>query len=209
MPAAPADIRDRVETDASDATIQALIDEAAGEIISRYGPYRNVAEPITVDVAGRRRRLDVWRPIDTGQTVSIVEHWVADDQDVFSASDYEGWLPDTGETTTGLDSTDFRIWNGGRTVERLYTGTHPMVYWGSRVEITYVPVDDTKQRDEVVRKLAIIGLAYQGLISQQVGDVQFMFGLRSASGGGSPLIYVDERERLLSSLQPRKGLMLR
>jgi hypothetical protein len=196
MPPTLADVRGRFETDLSDPSLQALIDEATGEIIRRFGPYRDTGTPITVTIKGRRRRLDLLRPLDASQSIAIVEYhslW--------------GW----GETDITLAADDYRVWFAGRQLERLHTGTNPRWHWGERVEVTYVPVDDTLQRDEVAVKLVILALNYQGVIDLKVGDVQTTYGQRSAgqNPGQSPLFYNVERDNLLKTLQPRRGLMLR
>lgn len=209
MPPAPADIRGRVETDLADPAIQAIIDEAVEEIEDRYGPYRDTSTPFSLTVEGRRRKLDLPRPLDTSEAVTLVEWIVADARDVEFASELDDAFIDVGQTSLTLDATDYRVWYGGRTLERLYTGAHPRVYWGSRVDLTYVPVDDTARRNEVATKLVILSLRYQGVIEERIGDVNVTYGLRSSSGGGSALVFADERERLLTSLQPRRGLMLR
>lgn len=201
------DVRGRVETDLTDPALEALIEAENAEIEKRFGP---AATPITITLKGRIRTLDILRPIDPGQPLKVTEYLVAEAADVEFASTVDEWWPDVGEVKKELDSTDYRVWNGGRTLERLYAGaaTFPRVYWGSRVEVAYTPVDETPQRDEVCMKLVLLSLVYDGLIETTVGEVRVTKGARS-SGGGSPLPYVDERERLLRTLQPRKGLLLR
>lgn len=211
MPPAPADIQARVETDLDTTHLQALIDEAVADIEDRYGPYRSTAvppAPIQIMLEGRRRMLEIMRPLDDTQAVSITEYITADPRDVEFSAYVEDWWPMVGEVATVLAADDYRVWHSGRTLERLFTGTNPRVFWGSRVQISYVPVDDTARRDEVVIKLVILGLAYQGVLEQRVGEVMTTFGPRTAAGGGSPILYQDEREKLLKTLEPRRGLML-
>lgn len=198
MPPTPTDVRGRFETDLSDESLQSLIDEATNEIISRFGPYRDAENPITVTVHGRRRRLDLLRPLDETEAESavIVEH-------------HSEW--GYGETDVTLAADDYRVWYTGRQLERIRTGTHPRHHWGDRVDVTYVPVDDTLQRDEVAVKIVILGLNYQGVIDQSVGEVKTTYGQRSAgqNPGQSPLFYNVERDNLLGTLQPRRSLLLR
>jgi hypothetical protein len=199
MPPTPTDIRGRFETDLADTALQSLIDEATSEITNRFGPYRDESNPITVTLHGRRRRrIDLLRPLDETQADSII------------ITEYHhpwGW----GETDLTLAADDYRVWWHGRTLQRLWTGTNPRRHWGERVDVTYVPVDDTLQRDEVAVKLVILGLNYQGVIDLKVGDVQTTYGQRSAgqNPGQSPLFYNVERDNLLKTLQPRRGLLLR
>lgn len=211
MPPTPDQIRDRFETDASDDTLSALIEEAVEEIEDRYGPYRDPDSPLVVLLPSRgRRRLDIPRPIDTSQPIQITEWLVADWEDVMFADAYEDSWVDVGETEHVLDDTDYRVWNRGRTLERLYTGAWPRVFWGSRVQVTYQPVDDTAKRDEVAVKLVILALQYQGSVSQRAGDVQTQFSsTRASTPGQSPLLYSDERDALLRRLAPRRGMLLR
>lgn len=198
MPPTPTDVRARFETDLPDEALQALIDEATSDIESRFGPYRDAENPITVTIEGRRRRLDLLRPLDAteAESIIIVEH-------------HSAW--GFSETEQTLTADDYRIWNGGRTLERIRTGTHPRHHWPDRVDVTYVPVDDTLKRDEVAVKLVILGLNYQGVIDQQIGDTKTTYGQRSAgqNPGQSPLFYNVERDNLLKTLQPRSGLLLR
>lgn len=220
MPPAPSDVRARFETDLPDQTIQATLDDAVQEIETRFGPYRDPDNPISVTLSGARRILSLPRPLDETQPVEIVEHWLTGGLDVEwpewdeTVELGEWWWEDSPpvddvDTPTTLADDDYRVWNGGRTLERLFTGTNPRIKWGMRADITYVPVDDTPRRDEVVTKLAILALQYQGVIEQKVGDVTNTYGMRSSASGGSPLVYAEERERLLSSIQPRHGLTLR
>lgn len=183
-------VRDRKETDISDPGVQALIDTAEGDIIARYGPYRDAddPEPITEDKIGNCRRIFVARPVDPDEAVTVTET--------------------AGTAVMELADDDYQTWNG-RWFERLHTGTNPKWEWAPKVTIAYVPIDDTVARSEVAIKLVILSIEYEGVIERDVGDVRTTHGLRSASGGGSPLVYVDERQRLLETLAPPAGVMIR
>lgn len=205
---APAAVTARFETDIADEAIQALIDQAEEEIVDRFGRYR-ADGPITETVRGRRRRLNILRPIDTSQPVTVVEWITADPEDVLFADELDDSFIDIGQEQLNLAADDFRVENRGRTIERLYTGTNPRVLWGSRADITYQPIDDTARRNEVTLKLVILSLQYQGVIDQKIGDTQTTYGQRSASQPGQALIaYTPEREALLQSLAPRRGLLI-
>jgi hypothetical protein len=186
-------VRDRKETDLSDDSVQALIDTAEADIIARHGPYAHDT-PITIQRSGDCKTINIARPIDAGATVAITET-------VDSPS---------GITETTLADDDYRLWTGGRWLERLHTGTNPRWQWPQLVEITYTPVDDTAERTEVATKLVILSIEYEGVIETRAGDTEITHGMRSAgSGGDSPLVFIEERERLLESLMPRGQVMLR
>lgn len=165
-----------------------MIDEANGEIVARWGPHANPISPITVTVDGRRRYLDLPRPIDTTQTVTIIEtrRW------------YDGWYGFGGADAVTLAVSDYIVSNGGRTLERLNSGTNPWWRWGTTVQITYVPVADGNQRQEVIIKLVQLAVAFDGNSSTRVGDVT-----------ESKFSYQAQRDKLLNSLKPRKGLLFR
>lgn len=181
-------VRARVETDLDDSELQNLIDEADAAITAQYGPAASPLNPVTITVDGRRRYLDVSRPIDTTQAVVIVEtrRW------------YDGAYGFGGTDITTLAVDDYLISNGGRTVERVTTGVNPWWRWGTTVQITYTPVDDTPQRQEVLIKLVQLAVTFDGTSMTRVGDVT-----ESKPG------YLSQRDELLYSLSPRKGLLFR
>jgi hypothetical protein len=186
-------VKERTDSDLGDPELQRLVDEALKTVLDRFGPNADTSSPITVMLEGRRRMLDLARPIDLVQPVTIVESvkWgeLALDDDWSFA----------GEDTTTLTSTDWRAWHEGRSLERLPTGPNSRWLWGSRVVITYVPQNDGNARQEVIIKLVQLDLNYGGgLNSQSIGDTSLNF-----------LDYDGERERLLRSLAPRKGLFVR
>jgi hypothetical protein len=182
-------VKERVSTDLTDPELQRIIDAANQEIIDRYGPHPDSTQPITVTQRGLVRMLDVTRPIDTGQTIVITE---------FVGS---GW---TVEESTVMASNDYRVWYRGRTLERLATGTTPRVRWGHRVVLTYTPQNDGDQRQEVIIQLTSLAISQRGggagsIRSLQVGDVKTEW---------ADSAYQKQREALLSSLAPRKGLLM-
>jgi hypothetical protein len=169
-------VKERIEHDLSDVELQALIDEATAEIDERYGDAADPATPIAVLLDGGGRSVFPNRPIDVDEAVEVVETVV------------------TTETTLAAD--DYRVWHGGRRLERLNTGTNPRPCWGHPVEITYVPVADSDQRDEIVIKLVQLSIEYEGVSSERVGDTSTNYR-----------DYTTERERLLASLAPNKFLI--
>lgn len=183
-------VQARIETDLDPDELQRLIDEADQEIIERFGPHADPDDPITVTVDGRRRKLDLARPADEAEGLAVTEHLTA-------------W--GLGDQATTLAADDWRLANGGRTVERLASGSNARSRWGDRVEVTYVPHDDANQRQEVIVKLVQLAVEYRGVASERVGDTTTSYTSGALAGG---LVYSAEREKLLGSLAPRKGLVI-
>lgn len=173
-----AQVRARVETDLADPDLVALLSDAQLAISERHGPDRDTAAPLTVDLLGGRRFVEVTRPIDVAEPFTVTE------------------LRDGIETV--LADTEFRLWDG-HTLERL---NEPC--WGEVVTISYVPVDDQARRDEVEIKLVMLAVEYEGVTERSVGDVDTRhFGSGEAGG----IIYSDERETLLESLSPTRAVV--
>lgn len=187
-------VQARIETDIAPDELQLMIDEILAEIEDRYGASADPDNPVAITVEGLRRKLDLVRPMDVAQDVAIVEHIGRHHWDT---------------TVQTLATDDWLAWNGGRTLERLNTGTHPRIRWGHRVDVEYVPINDGNQREEVVIKLVQLNVEYEGVIERQVGDVRTTHGPRSPQPGQSALGYQEERDHLLESLAPRKGIFLR
>lgn len=170
-------LRERSETDLTDTELNALIADATGEILDRWG----AIEPITAEKRGGSVVLDIARPIDDGETLTIVEHI---------------GYPET-TTTTTLVAGDYDVQNGGRTVIRLASGTNRAARWAPKVTLTYTPISDQDERDEVIVKVCLLSIEYDATQSTRVGDAS-----------SQSLDYRDEREKLIASLAPRKGNLL-
>lgn len=175
-------VKERVETDLTDAELASIIAEAQAEIRQRWGPDADSASPITVTTPGGDHALNLYRPLDAEEAIVVAET-------------VSGGV--SGETTTTLAADDYRVWYGGRALERLAGGTNSRSRWGDRVAVTYTPVDDTPQREEVVIKLVQLAVEYEGLDRRSVGDTT-----------ADHLDYPAEREKLIASLSPRKGLLI-
>lgn len=177
-------VKERVETDLSDPELQSIIDEANQDIINKLGPHADPAHPITERLEGRKKTVVVSRQIDKSYPIAITEY----------VSEW-GW----GETVYTLNALDYRIWPDGYVVERLVTGPNAWSYWTHHVEITYTPVNDGDQREEVIIKMAILAIGYDGsfpgLRSLGIGDVHM-----------SQADYSSERDKLIYSLAPRGSL---
>jgi hypothetical protein len=181
-------VLERIETDVAPEELQNLIDEALTAIEDRWGPPADDTNPIVVTKPGGSRVLSLARPIDAAKAVTIVEtmNWYG---------------PGYGASTQAqtLAAGDYRIWHNGRTLERLGSGTHAAWRWGHPTTISYVPVNDGDQRQEVAIKLVQLSLQYKGLISYSSGDVNVSYN------GSTGTLYTQERENLLRSLAPRSG----
>ncbi len=174
----------RVETDLTDTELESMIDTEVAEIVDRFG----AIAAITKLEEGLRNFITLHRRIDEAETIVIVE--------IFPG--------DTGAAAnrTTLNADDYRITNGGRTIERLIDGTNGRRLWSDLVEFTYTPVSDQSRRDEAVVKLVTLSITYQGLDKQEkVGDF-------SRGGSVTADAYTRERETLLNSLAPRGRLVM-
>lgn len=176
-------VKERIETDLSDAELGSLISEAQAEIVSRFGPDRDTGDPLVLEFSGFRRYLDLIRPLDPDQTVAITEKS----------------RPSASAVT--LTTADWTLRNEGRTIERLermlvHSRTLERL-WDAIVEVTYVPKDDQPQRDEATIKLVQLSIAYEAVDARSVGDVSTTHkGFRA------------ERDAILDSISPRKGLLI-
>lgn len=179
-------VKKRVETDLDDIELQLIIDEVNQDVITKFGPHADPANPITVELEGWQYKIVLPRQIDTSAPITVVEQ-----------IDATYGSP----TSLTLSSGDYRIWTNGYTLERRADGTNSRWKWGDRVLVTYTPVNDGDQRESVMVKLAILEIQYQGgfpgIRSQNVGDVVL-----------SEADYQKQRESLMNSLAPRGGLFM-
>lgn len=145
----------RYETDLTDAELQLVIDEANAEVIRRYGPHSDAANPITETIVVEEPAQHVYpsRPVST----------------VSSVTEYTGSSVGT-ETTTILAADDYRLLYGGRALRRLSSGANARAHWGHRVDLKYVPENDGNQRQEVILKLSMLSLQYRGVQQEKAGD---------------------------------------
>lgn len=176
---------DRIPTDLDGAELQRIIDTWSAEVVKRHGPHANPVTPIIVTMPGGTPTVMLERPIDEDETIVVVE--------ARRGSTVEA------VTETTLATDDYRIWYGGRTLERLQGGTHPGSYWGrvrglgapfGYVTITYTPQNDGNQREEVILKLVKLTLDYETASRIGFGDVSL-----------TQVDYHAECEALLESLR--------
>ncbi len=148
-----------------------MIDEVTAEIEARFG----VVGSIIVFLDGDRKYLSLTRPYSSD--ITIVEI--------------------LGTTETTLSADDFRILDGGRTLERLGDGTNGRLLWERLVKITYTPIDEAKEREEVVILVVQLGVEFRGLKAEKSGDYSVTFA-----------DYKAERDTLIGSLTPRRGVVM-
>lgn len=70
-----------------------------------------------------------------------------------------------------LDTGDYQLRTGGRTLLRLQTGANPSRRWRGRVDVTYLPFLNEASRDEAAASLVELDLNFTpGLVSERIGD---------------------------------------
>lgn len=182
-------VRTRTGSDLPDSELTAMIDAISAELAARHGPVGQ----LTVDLGDPAdpdsrflRTLRLTLPADGGQAVTITERDPGNSGDAGAA--------------TVLDVSDYRLLNGGRTLQRLNTGVHGRVYWAPLVSVTYTPIGAASQqaaRDEAVIRLMLLDLSYRGLIkSETAGDYQW---------SADPAGYAAQREAILAGLEAAQG----
>ena len=164
-------VQERIETDLTGTELQSMIDEVEAEIERRFG----VQGSIIVFQDGDRKYLSLIR--ESGTITSIKEI--------------------LGTTETTLETNDYRILDGGRTLERLGTGTNGRLLWEKLVKVTYVPASKAEEREEVVIQVVQLGVEYKGLRSEKSGDYTVSFA-----------DYKAERDTLIGALTPRRGMVM-
>lgn len=172
-------VKERIETDLTDAELQSMIDAVTAEIERLYG----ANEAITVTLPGGGATVSLARPMDTAQAKTVTE--------------IETLAAGGSDSRTELAADDYRILHGGRTLQRLLDGTNGRLQWAPEVEVVYTPVSDAGQREEVTIKLVQLDIEHRGLASERAGDFQAAYK-----------DFTSEREKLLATLSPRPGLVL-
>jgi hypothetical protein len=181
-------VKERTGSDLSDSELTSMITAITEELDARFGAAGETTVELgdPTDPSSRfLRSLRLVRPADTGETITITER---DPGNTGNATD---------ETTLAAD--DFRVLNGGRTLQRLNGGTNPRDFWAPLVSVTYTPTGQAAQREEVVIKLIQLDLSYRGgLRSEKAGDYAF-----TLSGD-----QMADREAILQTLEDRRGMVM-
>lgn len=178
-------VKERIETDLSDAELQAMIDAVTTELDARFGANGQVTQVKEgdQDLPTQGKLLTLWRPLDEDQPVTVKE------------------IERDGSETT-LQADDFKVLHGGRTLLRLDTGTNPRSEWPRTVSLTFTPHGDSMRREEVIINVVQLDITYRGL------DKQERAGDYSRAGSVTSDAYTREREALILALAPRQGLQV-
>lgn len=151
----PTQLRAHMSTDLTDAALQTIIDAEEAALNDYFGSLGTQIEEFDDATPG-----DLIFPARTISTItSIVEKF-----------------PDTflgGYQSTTLDTTDYEIVPGNKSIRRLGTGTHPLTSWGRRVVLTYTPSQETAKRVLVLINLCKLNAVYNGLKSEMVGGGEY------------------------------------
>lgn len=100
-----------------------------------------------------------------------------------------------GGTVTTLAANDYRVWPGGRLIERLTSGTNARGAWTGLVTLVYNSAADIAQREAVQVQLVQQFLTYNpGLTQETIGSWSQSFAASSVYN------WAIEREHILSSL---------
>lgn len=168
----PINYRDFIETGLSDASLAVLVADATAEVTARFG----TDATITVDLPGRwGTMLKLQRPASA--IISVAEYT---DQNLLIAT---------------LASTDYRLRNNGRILERITGGLWSRVYWAYSVHVVYTPSVESDLRNRVIIDLVRLAVQYDTFDEATVGDVK----TKQAD-------YLRERERILMGMSNRRGL---
>jgi hypothetical protein len=181
-------VKERTGSDLSDTELQAMIDGIADEMELRFGP----AGPVLVlsgdpaDPATQyRRTLRLVRAIDTAEDIEIVEIDPGNSGDA------------SARVTLAAD--DYRVLHGGRTLQRLISGTNGREFWAPMVELSYTPKGEQAAREEATIQLMQLQLSYRGgLKSERAGD--YSFTLSGDMGA--------DREKIFEGLAQRRGMVM-
>ena len=151
----PTQLREHVSSALSDGALQTVIDaeeDALNDAAGSLGVQTEEFDDATP--------VEYIFPACTIATItSIVEKW-----------------PDTflgGYQSTTLDTTDYEIVPGNKSIRRLGSGAHSATRWGRRVVLTYTPSAETAKRVLALINLCKLNLAYTGLKSESVGGGEY------------------------------------
>ena len=164
----PEGLRRHIETDLPDEAVNELIDDADAAVVRWCGPH-GIDGAVEEMVRGGAAKVFPSRAVETMEKVTET----------------------VGAILTELSADDYRIWHGGRTLERLPSGAHPRPRWADQVQLTYKPVDDDPQRRLAIIRLVQLGLQYEGVKSESVGPFATQY-----------LDYTRERDAILKQLCP-------
>ena len=163
------ELEDHVETDLPEAALQRLIDAADRDIIDRYGPHTD--QPLTVDIVPKGRQIFLPYP----PAVSIT-----------SIKEYS---PGYGKLPRDADDVSSDNWQLVSPTKIIRVG----FAFQERAIVTYVPVDDTDQREHMLIDVVNLAIVYEAEKISGVGEGGFGVSTEHFD-------YRKEREAILSRL---------
>lgn len=184
-----AGLRSHITTSLGDAALQALLDGNQAAIEERYGDL--VTPRVDVRLGERNGRFLYLSP--RAKSVSLVRELYTD----FLANQYVVLDGPTGTwPTVDYTRSDWMLHDDGYVLERLLTGTHPADHWEQRIEVTYLPIDNTSQRVLCLVALCKLDINFApALQAFRVGLVQRVYDHN--------FDYDTQREAILAMLAPR------
>lgn len=160
-------LRDFVATTLSDATLQTLLDAAFAAIVDEVGPPGELEESFSP--SGDLLRLSR----TAGSVVSVTE--------------------DARYSALALAADDYELRRSGHILVRRRDGTNQASCWRGRIEVAYVPVDDTANRIRVATELVKLNISFSpGLASQTIGTWSETYR--------TDVPYPEQRAAILASL---------
>lgn len=164
------EVKKFVETDLDSDAILLLIEDAEDEIIERHGELTTQTD--VINNANLSTCLFLSRIAVTITSVT---------EELISGGDVDSLL---------LASSDYRLRENGRQIDRLSDGVNSRSVWGDTVNIVFVPKDDKIRRKRVTVDLVRLAINYNAAKSERSGD----FNMTSVD-------YERERSRLIGRLE--------
>lgn len=155
----------------SDAQLQAVIDREEAEIVRRFGA-NYTGGAISETVHGSTGSLYLKRA--AASISSVVEYL------------YPG---DTSPVT--LVAADYYLWPAEGRIERLPWGSTASTRWGNPVVVSYIPVDDTNLRKQVL--LALVQIAVDSVSPSSTGKSVSGLGYSMSTTGSAGRVWEDKR----------------
>ncbi len=147
-----AQLRDFIPTNLSDASLQAILDDALQTVDGALGPSGDVTE--WLEASGPLLALS--RPCSAVTSIVTAPTWYS-----------------VGGVT--LAPTDYEVSQSGRTLRRLRTGVNPSWWWGP-VTVTYQRSTDTPLRVRATVELVKLTLAWSGYLGESTQSESRSFG---------------------------------
>jgi hypothetical protein len=142
-------LRQHVETGMDDTALQRILDDAAQEVLSRFGT--DASRTVRLNGTGR-------------STVRLVRPALT----LTSVAEYNS----QGTLLYTLAGTDYELQNDGRTIRRLTGGLWASGYWSYTVQVIYTPQPELALRDRVIIDLVRLACSYSAQSSEKIGDYQ-------------------------------------